>query len=147
MAQTPPPPFTSVLHILADRAEWNQLEQYLQTLQTSSESAHKLLLTCEGAHGLTPLMISCARGAPPNIIRALLQSCPHSVRVADMSGSYPLHFFCTWKVGVGEEAEQQDRFELNKVLQLLLEAGPEVLNLHDQWGQTPLHCIFDNILI
>lgn len=136
-----PPQFTSVLHMLAERAEWNQLAQYLHTLQSSSDdSIAKLLLTCEGPHAWTPLMLSCAR-APPDIIQLLLASCPESVKTADRSGTCPLHFVCSWKAGV--EAEQE-RFELRKVLELLLEFGPEVINMQNQWGQTPLHCIFDN---
>ena len=136
-----PPQFTSVLHKLAESAEWDQLAQYLHTLQSSSDnSIVKLLLTCEGPHAWTPLMLSCAR-APPDIIQLLLASCPQSVKTADRSGTYPLHFVCSWKAGVEEE---QEKFELRKVLELLLEFGPEVINMQNQWGQTPLHCIFDN---
>lgn len=85
-------------------------------------------------------MLSCAR-APPDIIQLLLSSCPESVKTADRSGTYPLHFVCSWKAGAEEE---QEKFELRKVLELLLEFGPEVMNMQNQWGQTPLHCIFDN---
>jgi len=86
-------------------------------------------------------MLSCAR-APPETIQLLLKMCPDSVKIADRSGTYPLHFVCSWKVGAA--AEEQGNCELRKVLELLLEFGPEVLNMRNQWGQTPLHCIFDN---
>jgi len=42
---------------------------------------------------------------------------------------------------VGED--EHDNFELTKILEHLLEYGPQVLNMQNQWGQTPLHCAFD----
>lgn len=135
-----PSHFSSVLHVLSERSEWNQLAQYLRTVDKSDDdgSMSKQLTTCEGPNAWTPLMLSCAR-APPDIIQLLLERCPESVNIADRSGTYPLHFVCSWKVG----EDEHDNFELTKILEHLLEYGPQVLNMQNQWGQTPLHCAFD----
>jgi len=39
---------------------------------------------------------------------------------------------------------EESEFDLRRVLKLLLDCGPEVLIMQNQWGQTPLHCVFDN---
>jgi len=167
--------FSSVLHILAEHAEWDQLASRLQQLlilstedEQNQELMQKHLRSGEGAHSWTPLMLSCAR-APPHVIELLLKCSKESANIPDRSGMFPLHFVCSYwnnehasdtgsayPVGTdssidrnneegGDHAINQISYEsdLHKILKMLIRSNPRILTNQNQWGQTPLHSIFD----
>jgi ankyrin repeat protein len=116
----------------------------------------------QGKYSWTPLMLCCARHAPPHVIELLLQCSPQSIHISDDSGTFPLHFVCAWwnckcsdtykrndnndqeiHKSDDEESVLYSEEKLYKVLQTLLQVCPKALTYRNEWGMTPMHCIFD----
>ncbi len=166
----------------------NSQENSNQIQSNKSNNSTSLLLkelqNGQGPHSWTPLMLSCAR-APPHVIELILKCSPESANISDKSGTFPLHFVCSWWSNVHEYDDDDDgsihlesssirsssvpvleeddhhhqnarstsridanisqQYEENfhKVLRMLLKVCPQALTYQNQWGMTPLHCIFE----
>ena len=145
--------FVGRFHKLSERGDWNELRRLVVQVRNSPDPrGHELLkrhlTTGEGSNSWTPLMLACARSAPDDIVRLLVNTCPESVLVADRSGGLPIHFLCSWRNSVEGDINDFDEIEKDEilllhVLNIFVQANPETLRRQNQWGQTPLHCMFN----
>ena len=95
------------LHSLAVDKQWQSICRILLSALDSNdadgrESLQNHLTKCEGVQSWTPLMLSCAC-APPEVIFLFLKCCPISCTISDRSGSFPIHFVCSYRRGTGED--------------------------------------------
>ena len=145
--------FLGKFHKLSERAEWGELTRLLIQVRNSTDSrSHELLkkhlTTGEGFNSWTPLMLACARAAPSDVVRLLIETCPESVLIADRSGGLPIHFICSWRRSLEGDEDSfnlvaDEDFLLLELLKIFVHANPETLRRQNQWGQTPLHCMFN----
>ena len=136
--------------VLAEEREWDALLRRLATDEGRGEACE------EGWWGL-PLHYAALRGAPVEVVRALMDAYPEGARKTDDEGCLPLHFAATVEVvralldanpeGAGM-ADEDGRLPLHvaaarrapvEVIRALLDAYPEGARKTDDYGNLPLH--------
>lgn len=137
--------FKGTLHALCEEGKWSEVKLLVQGVLQPREyppsesykdwtvaKLKKSLMTREGPHEWTPLMISCVR-APLDVIALICHAQPRACLLPDKSGSLPVHFSATFRRGAFVEV----------LLKILCEASPPSLEVRNAWGQTPLHSLLD----
>ena len=132
--------FKGTLHALCEEGKWAEVKSLVQSVENPQDpykdwnkpKLQNALLTQEGPHEWTPLMISCGR-APLDVIALICHAQPRACLLPDKSGSLPVHFCATFRRGPFVEV----------LLKILCEASPSSLEVKNAWGQTPLHSLVD----
>lgn len=127
----------SKLHWAILAEDWNGCWRRLQ--KTNGAEARSF-----NEYGDFPLHFACYGGlAPPDIIRALIDAYPESVRIENNKGRYPLELArINYQIRIGEDEESLDRHVREEVLFLLRWYRPAANSQSRTIDDAPLPGIF-----
>lgn len=111
------------LHLICRRGDDMELELLQELLETDSSAA-----AVQDQEEYLPLHHACERGAPVPVIAALLEAYPAAAQATTRKNDTALSLACTCNVST-------------ETVQLLLQANPQALELRNDYGFGPLHCV------
>jgi hypothetical protein len=75
-----------------------------------------------------PLHVACRKGAPVEVVTALLEAYPDATTIRNCLKQLPCHVACLY--GISSEG-----------MKMLLRCNPDAADAINQYGNTPMHCL------